>query len=363
MAQSKLFDTRERFARRVSEISNATANGYTTGDRVQHCQTIQIANIETWNSLFERECIKPEVERYAKECIHWTPESGAAFLGHLRVSLMMQEHDARPGVYTAVFIIGVYPHQHQPFCTGHIVETEFQKDSFMHQTVTRLFYDDDQTSFAAGEYFTERSLLMHLADDNEMRAMLFGYFMDEDFYSERRSGNEFEHACMRVWECMRAWECVVDSTVAEPEHELEDEADEGEEEDEEEEEAVSIPPPPPINDFGAVFRSYYDTYDTYQDDEDNLNNLNNGHTQRRRIVYTPEELEILAAGKRAESEHLEAVACSDYCRTLSTKGKIEAAEALRSQKEWEALSPEEQDALWLQNANSSDDEKWSDYDE
>ena len=225
MAHSKLFytreeevssfhrrpDTRERFAQRVSEISKTAANGYTTGDRVQHCQTIQVASIETWNLLFERDCIKPEVERYVKECIHWTLESGAAFFGHLRISLMMQEHDARPGVYAAVFIISVYPHQQ--FCTGHIVDIEFQKDSFMHQTVTRLFYDD-QTSFAVGEYFTERSLLMHIADDNEMRAMLFGYFMDEDFYSERRSGNEFEHACMRVWEC------VVGSTVTE--HELDD---------------------------------------------------------------------------------------------------------------------------------------------
>jgi hypothetical protein len=249
-------DTRERMTTRKHAIYQT--EDYTTACRVQHCQTIQLVNIEDFRALFGTGLIKPEVERYVTESIEWTINSASDFFGQITVSLMMQEQATRPGMYTAVFIINATPHEQ--FRTGHVVDIEFQRGSVTHQTVNRLFYSNEGS--AIGQYFTELNLLLHLADDEEMHHMMFGCFMGEDFYSASCSENENESA----HECMHVWDTVFGT---------DDRADDHSEEEEQEEEygefnGYTVPPPPPVNDFGALFREIYEEQEPGQPDDNNI---------------------------------------------------------------------------------------------
>ena len=236
-------DTRERMKNRKFKIYRT--DDYTTASRVQHCQTIQLTSIDEFVELFGNETLKPELERYVTESIDWTLDSGADFFGQITVSLMMQEQPARPSTYTAVFIINATPHEQ--FRTGHIIDTEFERNSAMHNTVNRLFYSNEFQSL--GEYFTEINLLLHLADDDEMQRMMFGYFMDEDFYSEPFPDNDFKsaHSCMQAWDAVFGTET---ETETETDEQLTQTAPAP---------TFTVPPPPPcpVNDIGAVFRACY----------------------------------------------------------------------------------------------------------
>jgi len=253
-------ETRERITNRKHTICQTEE--YTTADRVQHCRTIQLVDIEDFRALFGTGLIKPEVEQYVTESIEWTINSASDFFGQITVSLMMQEQAARPGMYTAVFIINATPHEQ--FRTGHVVDIEFQRGSVTHETVNRLFYSNECS--AIGQYFTELNLLLHLADDEEMYHMLFGCFMEEGFYSAPYSENEVEIA----HKCMHVWDTVFDA---------DDQADDYSEDYSEEEEygefnGYTVPPPPPVNDFGALFREIYEEQEQGQadqpDDTDNI---------------------------------------------------------------------------------------------
>jgi hypothetical protein len=225
---------------------------YTTACRVQHCQTIQLVNIDDFRALFGTGLIKPDVERYVTESIDWTIESAADFFGQITVSLMMQEQATRPGMYTAVFIINATPHEQ--FRTGHVVDIEFQSGSATHQTVNRLFYSNECS--AIRQYFTELNLLLHLADDDEMHHMMFGCFMEEDFYSAPYSENDVESA----HECMHVWDTVFGAD------------DQPEEEEYGESDGYTVPPPPPVSDFGALFREIYEEQEPEQLEQPHDNN-------------------------------------------------------------------------------------------
>jgi len=248
-------ETRERMTNRKHAIYQT--EDYTTACRVQHCQTIQLVNIEDFRALFGIGLIKPEVERYVTESLEWAINSASDFFGQITVSLMMQEQATRPGMYTAVFIINATPHEQ--FRTGHIVDIEFQRDSVTHQTVNRLFYSNECS--AIGQYFTELNLLLHLADDEEMHHMMFGCFMEEGFYSAPYSENEgeFAHECMHVWVTVFG---IDDQTQSQAESEEEYGEFNG----------YTVPPPPPVNDFGALFRELYEEQEQEQEQPDDNNN-------------------------------------------------------------------------------------------
>jgi hypothetical protein len=142
------------------------------------------------------------VKEYVDKCLNWKRKSSDEcndeyeFFGQLTLSLLMQENESRPGFYIAVFIINVCPHQQ--FITGHIIEREVQRNSLMYHRIIELFYLP--TSLSIGEYLTEKQLLLYLADDEEMRNLMFGYFMGENFYSSISTNVypeiEYSHDCM-----------------------------------------------------------------------------------------------------------------------------------------------------------------------
>ena len=234
-----------KYLARLREIENAenqSQRRYLTGERTQHCLTIQVTDATLWNSLFESERLKPQVQEYVDKCLNWRTQGTAEneFFGQMTVSLMMQENESRPGFYTAVFILNVYPH-HQ-FITGHIIEREVQRNSLMYHRITEVFHMP--TSLSVGEYLTEKQLLLYLADDDEMRTMMFGYFMDENFYSCMHTNtdpkNEYAHDCMDLPIILSALQ--------------------GSDDDDDEEPQISIPPPPPVNNFTELFMHHYNNY-------------------------------------------------------------------------------------------------------
>jgi hypothetical protein len=126
--------------------------------------------------------------------------------------------------------------------------------------VNRVFYSNEFS--AIGEYFTELNLLLHLADDDEMHHMMFGCFMEEDFYSAPYSENKVETA----HECMHVWDTVFGSDDEQLESGPGPEPDDSNDSDSEHEN-VRLPPPLPVNDFGALFRGIY------EQPTDNSNNI------------------------------------------------------------------------------------------
>lgn len=261
----------EMRSRRSASINNTS--GYYTGNRIHHIRSIQIVSQASWNELFGREILNPELYRYAQAAIDWANDETHTFLfaGQMEVSLLMQEN-FRPGVHVAIFFIHLAPHRH--FRDAHVIQMEFGEGSNTHQTVAQMF-DLNNDDGSVVQQATEYQMLAYVADDNEAMDLLHSCFLQPDFAPTRFSfvepdpNNQYDYGY------------YIANPHAEDNHQWHKFADD----------VIAIPPPPPqpINDFAEIYqenlRRYDDhEYDEYDDDDNNV------------IPYESDDDEIEARG-------------------------------------------------------------------
>lgn len=156
-----------------NETINNTQNYY-TGDHIHHCRTIQMYDIDDWNSLFGRETLNPILRQYAENSIRFASQhntESVLFAGQMEVSLLMEEN-YRPGVHLAVFLVYLLPHRQ--FYDGHVIQMEISEGSETHQNINRLF---DLNERAVVLQMTEYHMLQFVADDDDFMDLLYGCFM------------------------------------------------------------------------------------------------------------------------------------------------------------------------------------------
>lgn len=261
----------EMRSRRSASINNTS--GYYTGNRIHHIRSIQIVSQASWNELFGREILNPELYRYVQAAIDWANDETHTFLfaGQMEVSLLMQEN-FRPGVHVAIFFIHLAPHRH--FRDAHVIQMEFGEGSNTHQTVAQMF-DLNNDDGSVVQQATEYQMLAYVADDNEAMDLLHSCFLQPDFAPTRFSfvepdpNNQYDYGY------------YIANPHAEDNHQWHKFADD----------VIAIPPPPPqpINNFAEIYqenlRRYDDhEYDEYDDDDNNV------------IPYESDDDEIEARG-------------------------------------------------------------------
>jgi hypothetical protein len=265
-------DIQARREERMRAINNT--DGYRNGNRIHQLRTIQIIDAAHWNQLFGRESLNPTLREYTQALFH-PYQREEQITPRMEVSLLMMEN-YRPRVHVAVFIVYLVPHH--PFYDGHIIQMEFSNDSYIHQTINRMF---DVNEHAVVSQATEYEILNFAADPDEMLDLIHLCFIDRDFETMRfrrqeqvqdrrdRGGDEqpqrhihmMEHEEVDGEYMMPALPPLIDD-VDEPE--------------------VRIPPPPPPphhNNFETIYREYYNMAygqhgehgDYYDDDDDDDN--------------------------------------------------------------------------------------------
>jgi hypothetical protein len=265
-------DIQARREERMRAINNT--DGYRNGNRIHQLRTIQIIDAAHWNQLFGRESLNPTLREYTQALFH-PYQREDQITPRMEVSLLMMEN-YRPRVHVAVFIVYLVPHH--PFYDGHIIQMEFSNDSYIHQTINRMF---DVNEHAVVSQATEYEILNFAADPDEMLDLIHLCFIDRDFETMRfrrqeqvqdrrdRGGDEqpqrhihmMEHEEVDGEYMMPALPPLIDD-VDEPE--------------------VRIPPPPPPphhNNFETIYREYYNMAygqhgehgDYYDDDDDDDN--------------------------------------------------------------------------------------------
>jgi hypothetical protein len=266
---------------RMRAINNT--DGYRNGNRIHQLRTIQIIDAAHWNQLFGRESLNPTLREYIQALFH-PYQREEQITPRIEVSLLMMEN-YRPRIHVAVFIVYLVPHH--PFYDGHIIQMEFSNDSYIHQTINRMF---DVTEHAVVSQATEYEILNFAADTDEMIDLIHLCFIDRDFETMRfrirgqgqdRGGDEQPQRHI---------------------HMMEHEEDDGEQQmmpalppliDDVDEPEVRIPPPPPHhNNFETIYREYYNmTYgqhgdgdgdghghgDYYDDEDDDEYEYDNEH--------------------------------------------------------------------------------------
>lgn len=265
---------------RMRAINNT--DGYRNGNRIHQLRTIQIIDAAHWNQLFGRESLNPTLREYIQALFH-PYQREDQITPRMEVSLLMMEN-YRPRVHVAVFIVYLVPHH--PFYDGHIIQMEFSNDSYIHQTINRMF---DVNEHAVVSQATEYEILNFAADTDEMIDLIHLCFIDRDFETMRfrrqdrdrdrdrdRGGDEqpqrhihmMEHEEVDGEYMMPALPPLIDD-VDEPE--------------------VRIPPPPPHhNNFETIYREYYNMAygqhgehgehgDYYDDDDDDEYEYDNEH--------------------------------------------------------------------------------------
>ena len=172
-------EVQRRRTLRTNEINNTPE--YYTGNRIHHIRTIQMHSFELWNQLFLNEALDPVLREYSRASIRFAEDTTQThlFAGQMDVSLILQEN-YRPGVHVAIFIIQLAPHRE--FYDGHVIQREFGEGSIAHQTINRMFNTDDR---AVVTQATEYDILEYIANDDDMRYLLYRCFMDPEFTTVR----------------------------------------------------------------------------------------------------------------------------------------------------------------------------------
>jgi hypothetical protein len=211
-AANQSAETRRHMQSRNAFINNTA--GFSTGNDLMMCRTIQMNSMDDWNALFGGRPLQPAMLTYALDCI--------ANDFPLEVSLLL-EMNTRPRLHEAIFIIHIPNHEH--FYDGHMFELEFSEGSYTHQTINRLF---DTETRAVVQFMRQYDLLQFLADDDEAADLL-------ERLLDGFNPMQYDAANHEV----SAHDCAV---FFGPEY--------GPEND------VAVPPPPPVNDFGAILQQH-----------------------------------------------------------------------------------------------------------
>jgi hypothetical protein len=228
-------DVQDQLRARSNLINNT--DNYQTGNDVHHLRTVQMVEVEVWQSLFRGRAVNHEAIQYAFQIMREYNNPDTEFnTGNLQVSLLLEEN-VRPGVHEAIFMIHVTPH-----CAthhGHMVRYEFEEGSQQQQIIEAIF--DINSPATIVEQCNEFDILSSLACEYEMQELLHGVFL-QGMNSKRFPGEHYHHDCSGLLLNLLALG-----------------RNRAEEEEEEEDDAIAypyqVPPPPRVNDFAEIYRA------------------------------------------------------------------------------------------------------------
>jgi len=187
-----------RFHRRLDDISRINY-GYKSGNKIHHGRLIVIKDIQDWNLLFcHDEKFNSNLTIYRKGIYGLTP-------CECHVTLMI-EHNYRPGVHLAIFIIHKKPHRQ--FHDGHAIQKEFGDKSQTHLNIERMFDLKKPTTRVV--QMSEYDMLRFMANDDNYADLLYGCFYNnfkpirfshikEGYFVDEFANNDHEeHDCCHI---------------------------------------------------------------------------------------------------------------------------------------------------------------------
>jgi hypothetical protein len=188
----------DRYRRRLNDMSHIYTS-YKNCDKIHHGRLIVIKDIKDWNSLFcHEEKFNSYLSIYRKSIYGLT-------LCECKVTLLL-EHNYRPSIHLAIFIIHKNPHQQ--FHDGHAVQIEFGDKSQTHQNIERLF--DLRKPTTRVVQMSEYDMLRFMANDDNYADLLYGCFshnfkpirfshISQGYFVDEFADNDHEeHDCCHI---------------------------------------------------------------------------------------------------------------------------------------------------------------------